>query len=201
MNPYQVIKDFETALSKYTGAPYVVCVNSCTAAIMLALKWHNRQWNMEWEIKIPKHTYCSVPMAIINAGCKLKFIDKEWSRQYKLEPLPIWDCARRFTSGMYVTDQYQCISFSSSKILGMEQGGAILHDNLEADAWFRRMRFDGRTEGVDPKDDTFDLIGYHVPMLPSVAAQGILRLYHLPKHNPDMPDYDYPDLSKHEAFK
>ena len=102
---------------------------------------------------------------------------------------------------MYVAGQYQCVSFAAAKILGIEQGGAILHDNPEADVWFRRMRFDGRTEGVDPRDDTFDLVGHHCIMLPSISAQGLLRLHHLPKHNEDMPDYPYPDLSKHLAFK
>jgi hypothetical protein len=38
-------------------------------------------------------------------------------------------------------------------------------------------------------------------MLPSIAAQLILKLHHLPKHNEDLPDYPYPDLSKHPAFK
>jgi hypothetical protein len=63
------------------------------------------------------------------------------------------------------------------------------------------MRFDGRTEGVDPRDDTFTLIGHHCIMLPSIAAQLILKLHHTPKHNDDMPDYPYPDLSKAPAFK
>jgi len=127
--------------------------------------------------------------------------DEDWRGAYQLKPLPVWDCARRFTSGMYVAGQFQCVSFSASKILGAEQGGAILHDNAEADAWFRRMRFDGRTEGVDHMDDTFDLIGHHCLMLPSVAATLLLRLYHLPKHNADLPEVEYPDLSKSPAFR
>ena len=102
---------------------------------------------------------------------------------------------------MYVNGTFQCVSFSASKILAAEQGGAILHDNAEADAWFRRMRFDGRTDGVDAMEDTFDLVGHHCLMLPSVAATLLLRLYHLPKHNEDLPEREYPDLSKHPAFK
>ena len=76
-----------------------------------------------------------------------------------------------------------------------------MHDNEEADTWFRRMRFDGRTEGVDPKDDTFDLVGMHCLMTPSVSARLLLKLYHLPKHNADLGHFDYPDLSKHKAFQ
>lgn len=200
MNPYQVTKDLERDLAAYTCAPYVVCVNSCSAALMLAVRWamHGRSWT---EVEIPRRTYVSVPCAIMNANISVAWRDEEWRGAYQLKPLPVWDCARRFTSGMYRAGQFQCVSFSTTKILGIEQGGAILHDNPAADVWFRKMRFDGRTEGVDPADDTFDVVGHHCIMLPSIAAQLILKLHHLPRENEDLPAYPYPDLSKHEAFK
>lgn len=205
MNPYQVTKDFEAALCAYTGAPYAVAVNSCTAALLLAMQWQLRysRWPLsdDIEIEIPRRTYVSVPMSIIHAGGRVSFRDEPWRGAYQLKPLPIWDCARRFTSGMYVPGQFQCVSFSTTKILGIEQGGAILHDSPQADPWFRKMRFDGRTEGVDPLNDHFTLIGQHCLLLPSTAAQLTLKLYHLPHHNPDLPDYPYPDLSQHPAFQ
>lgn len=196
MNPWQPVRDFEAALCAYTGAPHAVALNSCTAALQLCVMWCNC-----WDVQIPRHTYVSVPMAIRNAGAKVSWRDENWVGMYQLKPLAVWDCARRFTSGMYVAGQYQCVSFAAAKILGAEQGGAILHDNPEADKWFRRMRYDGRTEGVDPHDDIFDLIGLHCMMIPSVAALLTLRLHHLPKHNADLHPHDYPDLSKHPAFK
>ena len=94
-----------------------------------------------------------------------------------------------------------CVSFHAAKTLGIEQGGAILHDNKEADAWLRRARFDGRTEGVAPKDDRFDMIGWHCYMNPSTAAQGLLRLHSLPRDNAPLPNDDYPDLSQMEIFR
>ena len=197
-SPYQVTKDFESALCDYTGAKYAVAVNSCTAALLLSVQWFNNGWR---PVEIPRHTYVSVPCAIRLAGCSVVWRDEDWRGAYQLKPLPVWDCARRFTSGMYVPGQFQCVSFSASKILAAEQGGAILHDNTEADAWFRRMRFDGRTEGVDPMDDTFDLCGHHCLMIPSVAATLLVRLYHLPRVNADLPEREYPDLSLHPAFK
>ena len=194
-SPYQVIDDFERALAAYTGAPHVVCVNSCTAALQLAVQWSVGPFAI-LDVEIPRHTYVSVPCAITHALCRVTFRDEDWHGAYQLKPLPVWDCARRFTSGMYIAGQMQCVSFAANKILGIEQGGAILHDNPEADAWFRKARFDGREEGKLPQEQTrWDVIGYHCPMLPSIAAQGILRLHHLPRHNPDMPDYPYPDLS------
>ena len=195
LNPYKITANFEDALCEYTGAKYAVCVNSCTAALQLCLEWCDE------DVSIPKHTYCSVPMAILNAGCRFTWRDEEWRGAYQLTPTPIWDSARRFTSGMYRAGQFQCISFSASKILGMEQGGAILHDDGEADSWFRKMRFDGRSEGTMPAGDTVTLIGHHCLMTPSVAAQGLLRLHHLPRENADMPDYPYPDLSTFPVFK
>jgi hypothetical protein len=45
------------------------------------------------------------------------------------------------------------------------------------------------------------MLGWHMYMSPEIAAEGLVRLMHLPKHNPDLPNDDYPDLSKIELFK
>lgn len=199
MSPYKVTADFEQALCAYTGAPYAVAVNSGTAALLLSLLWHARCWSTR-EIELPKRTYVSVPCAVKQAGFKIKWVDHHWRGAYMLLPTLIVDSARRFTSGMYVPGQFQCVSFSASKILGAEQGGAILHDNPAADIWFRRMRFDGRTEGVPAMEDEFTMIGHHCLMIPSVAATLLVQLYHLPKHNEDLPEVEYPDLSRFPVF-
>ena len=230
MNPHQVTRDFEHALCEYTGAPFAVAVNSCTMALLLAVAWHfagiQRKVDKEDQeegrgirrqvilppIEIPKRTYVSVPMSIIHAGGQPTFRDENWEGWYRLAPLLVWDSARYFSSDMYrtitsfdpgtfTTGGMVCVSFHASKTLGIEQGGAILHDNAEADAWLRRARFDGRTEGVAPKDDPFPQIGWHCYMNPSTAAQGILKLHSLPRHNEPLPNDDYPDLSKLEIFK
>lgn len=195
MKPFQVVKDFEAALCEYTGADYAVTVSSCTIALFLACKYCQVT-----SVTIPKRTYVSVPMSIIHAGGKVKFEDLEWRGEYSLTPYKIYDAARRFTSGMY-HGGFQCVSFHWNKILGIQQGGAILHNITKADAWFRRARFDGRTEGVPPKNDTFDMLGWHCYMSPEIAAEGLVRLSHLPKSNPDLPNDDYPDLSQYEIFK
>ncbi|MFH1236023.1 MAG: DegT/DnrJ/EryC1/StrS family aminotransferase [Parcubacteria group bacterium] len=197
MNPYRIVSDFEQALCEYTGASLACAVNSCTAALQLCCEWICNGG----EVSIPKHTYVSVPCAIIQAGCGVVFRDEEWRGAYQLTPLPIWDCARRFTSGMYVKGQFQCVSFAASKILGIEQGGAILHNDPKAQTWFQAMKFDGRMPGTMPSGETVIGIGHHCLMTPSVAAQALLRLHHLPKHNEDLPDYPYPDLSTFEVFR
>ena len=202
-NPHHVTREFEAALCEYTGAKYAVTTNSCTMALLLACAWQKRNGAYTSYIKIPRRTYISVPMLIKQSGFDVEFWPKEiiWGGRYQLAPYPIYDCARRFTSGMYAPGQFQCVSFHASKILGLEQGGAILHDNLQADAWLRKARFDGRTEGVAPKDDKFTFIGWHCYMNPSTAAQGLLKLHSLPADNADLPNDDYPDLSQMEIFK
>lgn len=207
MNPYQVVKDFEAALCEYTGAPYAVTVTSCTAALMLACRYRvvNRQPVMT-SFTIPKRTYCSVPQSIINAGGYAMYIDAEWEGYYEIEPHNIYDSARYFSSGMFNKvgfqgSKYICCSFHWTKTLSIGQGGVILHNDYVADKWFRKARFDGRTEGVAPKDDNFDMVGYHCYMSPRDAAEGLSRLAILPKHNEPLPNDDYPDLSQFEVFK
>jgi hypothetical protein len=147
-------------------------------------------------------------MSVVNAGCGLTFRDEEWSGEYELQEHPqtgpkITDAARRFTSGMFGDSsqpRFQCVSFHVSKICGHSQGGAILHNVPEADQFLRRARFDGRREGVAPKDDRFDMLGYHCYMSVDVAAALRWKLSALPKVNADLPWDDYPDLSLQPIF-
>ena len=212
LSPHQVTRDFEETLCEYTGARYAVTTNSCTMAITLAAAWWTRTWrggprglDGRPVLVMPKLSYVGVPAALFNAGCYPDFRDEDWQGEYgicwtRAQPV-IWDSARRFTSGMYRPGAMQCVSFHASKILGDSQGGAILHDSPEADAWLRRARFDGRTEGADPKTDQVTFPSWHCYMSPDVAARLLWKLSALPKHNPDLPRSDYPDLSTLEAFK
>lgn len=152
-------------------------------------------------VSMPALSYVGVPASVLNAGFALRWRDEDWQGEYMFDPLPVWDSARRFTSGMFRKGAMQCVSFHWSKILGLSQGGAILHDNDEADAWLRRARFDGRTEGVDAKHDQVQYPSWHAYLSPEIAAHGLMKLSLLPKHNADLPRSDYPDLSKLDAFK
>jgi dTDP-4-amino-4,6-dideoxygalactose transaminase len=207
---HQVTREFEAALCEYTGARYAVAVNSCTMALLLAVAWFLRNDDPKnpTSVEIPRRTYVSVPMSIIHAGGRPTFRDEDWVGAYQLKPLPVWDSARWFTSGLCRATHIPggpgamvCVSFHWSKTLGIQQGGAILHGNPHADAWLRRARFDGRSEGIAPKDDRFDQIGWHCYMSPEVAAEGLMRLSLLPKNNSALPNDDYPDLSQMEIFR
>jgi dTDP-4-amino-4,6-dideoxygalactose transaminase len=199
IDPYQVVRDFEQELCDYTGAPYCVSTNSCTMALLITLSW----WKMlrgKETISCPKRTYVSVPQSIKLAGHRIKWRDEDWLGMYALPPTPIWDCARLLTSGMYKRGTIQCLSFHWSKHLQIGLGGAILHDRKSADPIFRRMRFDGRTEGLTPDQDSFPVLGYHAYLTPGLAADGLMRLSLLPEHNEPLPNSPYPDLSQFEIF-
>lgn len=195
MNPHKSTQDFESAIAAYCNAPYAVAVTSCTAALLLCCLYHEIT-----EVEIPKFTYVGVAQSILNAGGKVRFRDEEWSGGYRLAPYPIYDMARRTTSGMYQAGTFMCLSLHISKTLGVDQGGVILHDDPVADMALRKMRFDGRTEGVHPKDDEF-IRGFHCYLSPSVAAQALWKLSALPKYNEDLPNSDYSDLSKAAVFR
>lgn len=203
-DPHAVTRQFERALCEYTGAKYAVTVTSCTMAIQIAAAWFRQHPDCQTRmgtLGMPRLSYVGVPAALKNAGWKVEFRPDIWEGEYDIDPLPLWDSARRFTSGMFRPGAMQCVSFHASKILGDSQGGAILHDSDEADAWLRRARFDGRTEGVDAKHDPVTYPSWHAYMSPDVAARLLWRLSVLPKHNADLPRSDYPDLSQLEAFK
>lgn len=201
-NPYGVVESFEKALCEYTGAKYAVAVDSCTNALLICML---HEMSMEESLKprmiLPKYTYVSVPMAAKLAGFDVQFSDTSWGGLYRCQPYPIWDSARFLSKGMYREGQFICLSFHWTKTLAIGRGGAILHDSDIADPILRRMRFDGRSEGVAPKDDTFPVLGIHAYMTPAMAAEGLSRLALLPDHNDPLPNSDYPDLSKYEIFK
>lgn len=201
MNPYKVVEDFEAALCEYTGATYAVTTTSCTMALMLALKLYRPQM-----IKVPKFTYVGVPMSVVNAGHEIEWTDEPWLGAYRLGTTDVYDSARWFTKGLFekVVGEgalgFVCVSFHASKTLGLEQGGAILHNFGSATHdQLLRMRFDGRAPGDAAKDAS--LIGYHCPMIPSVAAAGLMKLSTMKgKEFDPLPNDDYPDLSQMPFF-
>ncbi len=203
-----VTEQFEKEISKYTGAPYVVCVDNQSNALFLCLKYLQAEGR---EIEIPKRTYPSVPCEIIHAGAKVKWKETTGltlKGAYQLSPLPIWDSALRFTADMYVPNQFMCISFTGAyKHLKLSKGGAILLDDEKAYLWLKKARFSGRSE-CSYHDDNFDdnpVIGWNFYMMPELAIRGlqlIKQFYNqdgTKRSNPDV-ELSYPDLSKFKIF-
>jgi len=202
---YKITEDFEKALAAYTGAPYVITVDSQSNALFLALIYEDIK---EKEITIPSRTYPSVPCEIIHAGGKVNFKPvkgKTLKGAYQLEPTNVWDSALCFTADMYKPQTHMCISFTGPyKHFKLSKGGAILTDNYDAYLWFKRARYSGRRE-CSYHDDHFDMLGWNFYMMPELAARGLLLMNQFysgegnPKHNEDL-ELRYPDLSKYKIY-
>ena len=206
---YKITEDFENALSKYTGAPYVVTVDNQSNALFLALYYEKnvaKRINTD-SITIPARTYPSVPCEIIHAGLKVNFRKSKGNTlkgAYQLEGSKVWDSALRFTADMYIPDAHMCVSFTGPyKHFKLSKGGAILTDDEEAYFWFKRARYSGRRE-CSYHDDNFDMLGWNFYMMPELAARGLLLMSQFyyngeKKTNPDL-ELPYPDLSKFEVY-
>ena len=191
---------FEEEVAEYTRAPYAVSVDSCTNALFLTCKYLEIS-----EVTIPSKTYLSVPMSIIHAGGEVVF-DKtpstnHWNGIYQLKPYPIYDAAKRFTSNMYIKGSYMCLSFHIKKSLGIGKGGMILTDNKESVEWFKRARYEGRSEKYY-KEDNITSMGWNMYMTPQEATQGLCLMQNYPEHASDMMELNgYRDLTEFEVFK
>ena len=206
---HQITADFESSLSNYTGAPYVVTLDNASNALFLSLYYENNvKKSIESNIvTCPSRTYPSVPCEIIHAGLKIKWEKvkgKTITGAYQLKGSNVWDAALRFTYNMYKAKTHMCLSFTGPyKHFKLSKGGAILTDNHEAYLWFKRARYSGRRE-CSYHDDNFDMLGWNFYMMPELAARGLLLMGQFwngeePVINKDkvMP---YPNLSKFPIF-
>lgn len=200
-NPYKVVKLFEEEIAHYTGAPFAVSVDSCTNALFLCCKYSSVE-----SVTIPCKTYLSVPQSIIHAGGEVIF-DKRtevnnWSGIYQLRPYPIYDSAKRLTSNMYIPGSYMCLSFHIKKLLPISKGGMILCDDHKAVEWFKKARYEGRSEVLYHTDD-IDMLGWNMYMTPDQASRGLSLMQNLPQDNKDIEENDggYKDLTDFTIFK
>lgn len=197
-NPYKIVRMFEEEIADYTGALYAVSVDSCTNALFLCCKYLKVK-----SVTIPSKTYLSVPQSIINSGGEVIFdpSSNDWRGIYQLKPYPIYDAAKRFTSEMYIPGTLMCLSFHIKKQLKIGKGGMILTDSLEAVEWFKKARYEGRSEKLYHEDD-IDMMGWNMYMTPQEAAQGLCLLQNYPTHNKDLDEFNgYRDLTEFDIFK
>ncbi|MHA2039327.1 MAG: GNAT family N-acetyltransferase [Promethearchaeota archaeon] len=202
-NPYAIVKMFEEEVAHYTGAPYAVSVDSCTNAIFLSLQYMKYKGTLEKEINIPAKTYLSVPQSIIHAGFEPVFdtTRNKWEGIYQLDPLPIYDAAKRFTSNMYIDGSFMCLSFHIKKHLKIGKGGMILTDDKEAVKWFKTARYEGRSEKLYHEDD-IKMLGWNMYMTPQQASHGLSLMQNYPTHVPDFAENGgYRDLTEFTVFK
>lgn len=202
-NPYQPVIDLEERIADWAGSKYCVTTDSGTSAMFLSLQYRKKQLGKIGEITIPARTYPSAACNIIHCGGKVKFSHEKWDGIYEFAPLKVIDSALRFKKGMYIKDTLYCISMHIKKALPVGRGGAILTDDIEADAWLRRARFDGRA-AIPLLQDRFDMLGWNCYLTPEQGARA-LQLFELirNKDNRDLKaeEQGYPDLSKYPIYQ
>ena len=191
---------FEDEVADYTGAKFAISVDNCTNALFLVCKYLNVV-----DVIIPSKTYLSVPQSIIHAGGNVIFDrtneTNDWRGIYQLKPYPIYDSAKRFTSNMYIPNTFMCLSFHIKKHLKISKGGMILTDNEDAVKWFKKARYEGRSEKLYHQDD-IDMLGWNMYMTPQQASHGLSLMQNIPTHNDDLGENDgYRDLTEFTVFK
>jgi dTDP-4-amino-4,6-dideoxygalactose transaminase len=185
---FDPIYKFESALGLLTGAPYVVMTDCCTHALELCLRYVSPYK----VVRIPAHTYISVPMMLRKLDIGYILEDLEWVGEYQIKETNVWDSARRLQSGMYRKGQMQCLSFGHSKPLDIGRGGAILLDDQQAYETLIRQRSDGRDLKITPWESqkVFEL-GYHYRPTIEEAVQA---LEILPNVDQSPKYFNYQDL-------
>jgi len=94
-----------------------------------------------------------------------------------------------------------CLSFHIKKQLAIGKGGMILCDNEEAVEWFKKARYEGRSEKFYKEDD-IDMLGWNMYMTPQQAAHGLALMQNYPDNNNDSEEVcGYRDLTEFKVFK
>jgi dTDP-4-amino-4,6-dideoxygalactose transaminase len=199
-NPYKIVQMFEEEIAEYTGSRFAISLDSCTNALFLVCKYLKVK-----EVTIPSKTYLSVPQSIIHSGGEVIFDKREeandWIGVYQLKPYPIYDAAKRFTSGMYIPNSFMCLSFHIKKHLKISKGGMILTDDEDSVKWFKKARYEGRSEKLYHEDD-IDMLGWNMYMTPQQASHGLSLMQNIPMHNKDLDENNgYRDLTEFSVFK
>ena len=187
---FEKIKEFETALAEFTGAPYAIMTDCCTHAIELCLRYDRVR-----EVVMTPWTYLSIPMTMHKLGIKYYYKEEEWTGEYRFHGTRIWDSARRLEKSMYRSGQIQCLSFGHDKPLHIGRGGAIILDDRAAYDALICMRYDGRDLNIKPWIEQREFrVGYHYKPTPEEASQGIALLEGLKEYCPPPRQVVYPDL-------
>lgn len=189
---FQTLFDFESALAKFTGAPYAIVTDGCTHALELCLRYDQVE-----TVGLTPYTYLSIPQLLNQLNIGYYYTDdseQTWVGEYQLHDTRIWDSARLLKQGMYRKYQLQCLSFGNGKPLQLGKAGAILTDSQTAYKTLSCMRSDGRDLHISPWEEQESFAqGYHYCPTLETCALGIEKLSSVdqePRH------YRYPDLRK-----
>jgi len=192
---FEVISEFEKEISKFFGSPYAVAVDCCTHGIELCLRMKDIK-----KIKVPKHTYLSVPMLSKKLNIEMEWVHEKWKDYYYLTD-NIIDAAVLWKPKSYVPGTYMSVSFQFRKHLSLGRGGIILFDKEEDYETLKRMSYDGRDPDLSWSVQNIKTMGYHYYMTPETAKLGLEKLPEAIKKKPKERIYtDWPDLTTMDVF-
>lgn len=193
---FEIVKEFETSVADFFGAKFAIAVDSCTHGIELCLRLTRAD-----KIRIPKHTYLSVPFLSEKLKIKLEWTDEKWEDYYFLTD-KIADAAVFWKKNGYIENTMMCVSFQYQKHLSLGRGGVILLDNEQDAITLKKMSYDGRIPNIPWREQNIDMVGYHYYMTPETAKLGIEKLPSAIQTQPKKWVYtDWPDLTQMDVFK
>ena len=193
---FEIIKEFESAISVFFGSKYAIAVDSCTHGVELCLRLTKAD-----KIKVPKNTYLSIPFLSDKLKIGLEWKEENWINYYYLTDKVI-DAAVLWKRDSYIPNTMMCISFQYQKHLSLGRGGVILLDNEEDYNTLKKMSYDGRIPYIPWRDQNIDTIGYHYYMTPETAKLGLEKLESAINTEPRRWNVnDWPDLTQMDVFK
>ena len=199
-DPWDIVDLFEKKISKYCGAKYGIALDSCTNALFLCLKYKKIE---NQSIRIPKHTYLSVPQLILHSGNYPEFFETQWSGSYPLGNTQIYDSAGRIKKNMYLENSFMCVSFHRKKCIPIGKGGMVLTDNPHAYEWMQKAVYEGRDRRqLHDEINDIDILGWNMYMTPEAAGYG-LELFDTYESLPDIDTTSsekYNDISSYSIF-
>ena len=201
-----IVDIFEEKVAKFTGSGYAVSVDCCTHALELCFRYllAANQLIHGCKVKLPEHTYISVPMMLRRIGLIPELYDHKWRSKYKFvcqSNIDVWDAATEWMPDMYIKGSLMCLSFQIKKRIPIGRGGMILTDNQDLASMLKRWRYDGRAMEM-PYDNPNHIqsYGFHYYMTPEDAARGILLMDRI-KDTGDSGEWiNYPNLKQWQKF-
>jgi dTDP-4-amino-4,6-dideoxygalactose transaminase len=184
------VRELETKIADFFGAPAAVAVDSCTHAVELCLRLGDYK-----SVYCPAYTYLSIPMTFIKLGLEWEFKQISWADYYEIGNTDIIDAAILWKKDSYISGKKMCLSFQFRKHLNLGRGGMILLDDLDQAIELRKMSYDGRLDNIPWADQKVNSIGYHYYMTPETAEIGLSKFEEVKdKYPKQWSDKDYPYL-------
>ena len=191
---YAVVAAFEGAVARHVGAEHAVALDNCTNALEMCLRYLKVGDRPDVKVRLPRHTFLSVPMAVMHAGARPEFVNHEWVGQYRLDPYMVWDSAAQLEPGSY-QGGLMCLSFQFKKPVPIGKGGMVCTGSSQVADWLRRARYLGRRQSPFPYPlERVTELGWNRTMTPEQAARGLTLLELAPPTKVGSWK-DYPDVS------